>query len=72
MKCVVSMDWQGMLKLCFILFLPVVNPEILLHVGNTSLCDNTSPTWEIFSPEISVKIVKVTCCFNVVFAIKEL
>ena len=65
------MDWQGMLQLCFILFLPVVNPEILLHIGNTSLCDNASPT-EIFSPEISVKIVKVMCCFNVVFAIKEL
>ena len=51
------MDWQVMLKL-FILFLPMANPEIL-HIGKTALYDNTSPTWEIFSPEISVKIANV-------------
>ena len=61
------MDWQGMLKLCFILFLPVANPEILLHIGKTALYDNTSQTWEMFSPESSVKIVKVMCCFNLLF-----
>ena len=27
----------------YILFLPVANPEIL-HIGNTALYDNTSPT----------------------------
>ena len=50
-KCVFFMDWQGVLALCFILFLPVANPEILLHMGKTALYDNTSPTWQIFSPE---------------------
>ena len=58
------MNWQGMLKLCFILFLPVANPEIPLHIGNEALYENTSPTWEIFSQEISVKIVNVMCCLN--------
>ena len=46
------MDWQGMLKLCFIVFLPVANPEILMHIGKTALYDNTAPSFEIFSPEI--------------------
>ena len=35
------MDWQGMVKLCFILFLPVADPEIPLHTGKTALCDST-------------------------------
>ena len=50
-----------------ILFLPVANPEILLYIGKTALYDNTSPTWEIFAPGISVKIVKVMCCSNLLF-----
>ena len=66
-KCVVFMDWQGMFKLCFILFLPEANPEILLHIGKTVLYDNSSPTWENFSPEVSVKIVEVMCCSNLLF-----
>ena len=59
------MDWQRMLKLCFILFLQVANPEIPLHVGKAALYDNTSLTWEISSPEIS--IVNVMCCLNLLF-----
>ena len=38
------MDWQGMLELCFILFLAVANLEISQHIGKTALYDNTSPT----------------------------
>ena len=52
---------------CFILFLPLANPEIQMHIGKTALYDNTSPTWEIFSPEISVKIANVLCCLNLLF-----
>ena len=48
----------------FIPFLPVANPEIPLHIGKATLYDNTSPTWEIFSLEISVKIMNVMCCLN--------
>ena len=66
-KCVVFIYWQGMLKLCFILSLPVAFPEIPLHIGMEALYDNTSPTWEIFLSEISVKIVNVMCCFNLLF-----
>ena len=40
-----------------LLFLPVANPEIPLHIGKAGLYDNTSPTWEIFSPAIS----KMSC-----------
>ena len=43
MKCVAFMDLQGMFKLCFLQFLPVANPEIPLHIGKTTLYDNTSP-----------------------------
>ena len=55
------MDWQGMLKLCLLLFLPVANPEIQMHIRKTALYDNT------FSPEISVKIVNVMCHLNLLF-----
>ena len=51
---------------CFILILPVANPEIL-HTGKTALYDNTSPTWEIFSPGISVKIANVMGFLNLLF-----
>ena len=61
------MDWQRILKLGFILFLPVANPEFLLHIGKTALYDNTALTWEVFLAEISVKVVKVMCCFNFFF-----
>ena len=60
------MDWQGMLKLSFILFLPVANPEIALHIGKAALYDNTSPTWETFSPGTS--IVNVMCCLNLLLS----
>ena len=66
-KCVIFMDWQEMLKLCFILFLPVANPEIPLRIWKKTFYDNTSPIWEIFSPATSVKIVKVMCCLNLLF-----
>ena len=56
-----------MLKLFFILFLPVGNPKILQHTGKTALYVDASTTWEIFLPEISVKIVIVMCCFNLLF-----
>ena len=59
------MDWQECWN-CFILFLPVANPEIL-HIEKTSPYDNTSPTWEIFSPEISVKIANVMNFLNLLF-----
>ena len=62
------MDWQRILKLGFILFLPVANPEFLLHIGKTALYDNTALTWEVFLAEISVKVVKVMCCFNFFFS----
>ena len=55
-----------MLKLLYILFSPVANPEIL-HIGTTALNDNTSPKAEIFSTEISVKITNVMCCLNLLF-----
>ena len=55
-----------MLKLLYILFLPVANPEIL-HIGTTALHDNTSPKGDIFSPEILVKITNVMCCLDLLF-----
>ena len=66
------MDWQVMLKLFFIIFLPVANPEIPLHIGKIALYDNTSPTSEIFSPEVSVKIECYVLFESSVFTIKEL
>ena len=41
MKCLVFMDWQGMLKLCFILFLRAADSQIPLHIGNIDHYDNT-------------------------------
>ena len=60
------MDWLGMLKLLYILFLPVANPEIL-HIETAALNDNTSPKGEIFSPKISVNITNVISCLNLLF-----
>ena len=61
------MDWQGMLKLYFILFLPLASTETPLYIEKAALYDNTSPKWEIFSPEISMKILNVMCCLNLLF-----
>ena len=52
--------------------MPVANPEIQLHIVKAALYDNTSPIWEIFSPEISVKIVNVMLFESSDFAIEEL
>ena len=51
----------------FILFLLVANPEIPLHIGKKTLHNNTSLITEMFSPEISVKIVNGIYCLNLLF-----
>ena len=40
---------------------------IICIIGKAALYDNTSPTLEIFSPNISVKIVNVMCCLDLLF-----
>ena len=59
------MYWQRMFKLLypFLASGKSRNPD----KGKTALYDNTSPTWEIFLPEISVKIANVMCCLNLLF-----